>query len=146
MPIVQMDYSFISVLDDKDQICYLLGVDAGSGALITIFSTVKGPKDAYAVTAVRGWLDFLGHAHIVLQIDTEAALMAVADKLVELRPKTVKRGTPRGSKGSLRLAEGAHNRVKGQVWTLKSVLETKLKGVIITPNHVLAPWLVRHAG
>lgn len=54
------------------------------------------------------------------------------------------RGTPRKSHASNGRVEQFHQAVQGMVRTWKSVLEKKLD-ITIGPDHVLTPWLIRHA-
>ena len=66
--------------------------------------------------------------------------------VIERRSKpTVAQQSPKGSKGSLGLAEGGHTEVEGQFRALLQELEKGI-GKKLPLDHVIISWIVRNTG
>ena len=122
-------------------------VDSKSGEVNSTYCRAKGAKDEYVVLSFYKWIQQLGWHEVILQGDSENALMDVLNSVKNMRtsPTQVRR-TPKGSKGSLGLAEVMHYSVESQIRTMKLSYERHHPGDGLKPGHALAPWLARHAG
>ena len=83
----------------------------------------------------------------MLKVDPENSTKDIAnavraERSIKGQPTQVET-TPKGSKGSLGLAEVTSYSVAAQLRTMKICPDDHMK-IEITPNHDIVPWMVRH--
>eukprot|EP00971_Amphidinium_carterae_P348914 6490741-Amphidinium_carterae.1 len=143
-PVIQFDYAFPSNRHGE-HIIILTMVDSNTGSPAAIYARAKGPGDEYVVRSCLSFLDQLGYSSLVLRCDPEPACVDLARTIKERRSQeTVLERSPRGSKGSLGVAEATHYSIESQIRTMRLAVEIRYP-IEVTPGHVLAPWLVKHA-
>jgi hypothetical protein len=144
-PIVSMDYAFLGREDEQMLATMLVMHEQPSGADAAIQVAEKGASD-YAVAAVMHYLNWWGHAKIIIRTDGEPAIVSLVRKLKEVRPHgTIHETSAKASHASNAHAENTVDRIGGLVRTIRSRLEEVLK-IRIGATSTLLPWIIRHAG
>ncbi|CAE8585279.1 unnamed protein product, partial [Polarella glacialis] len=136
--LVQMDYTFMEKL--KLLTAYLL--DHGYGAATVVQS--KGPE-LYAISWLLKLLDQLGLEDVMLHIDPEAALRAVAEKIRAMRQKkTLIQEAPVRSPQSIGGVSRYQRSLQEQIRALRLQLQESLNSEIGVEDAIVT-WMVRHA-
>ena len=108
------------------------------------FARAKGGKDAYQVNSTKHWLQDSGKTKVVLRSDPGPSTVEIVEKVVSKREQsTIPQLAPKGSKGSLGLAENANKRGEAQLRKEQAKLKKRLN-VRLTKNELLTPWAVRN--
>ena len=153
--VVQADYTFFQrgahqalVEDESTLVTVLTLVDSTSGWPLSVQVPKKGSEHgAYVMNAVELYLNTLGHRRVTIQIDQENSLKNVA-KAIQVRMGADKvhiRESPAYSHQSQGRVEGEHARIAGLVRTLLMDVQKRYSAAGVDVNHVLFPWMVRHA-
>ena len=141
---------------------FLAASESEHGAIHANFIQSKGSKDKYTMMSFQNWIKDLGHPKIELKCDQEPSTIDVRNELINICKSTqlVPFASPEGSKGSLGSGERAHLTVGGIARSIKSALEIRIgknrkpdvgnhgqekSKFTLGPEHVLIPWLIRHA-
>lgn len=154
VPVVEVDYCLPGMAaqrfptpSDQNKIVILTAVDNQEGNVLTIYMRSKGGTDEQVVASVLKWLEGTGWHKVITKADQENALDDVARTVAARREKATEiKLTPKGSKGSLGLAESTHFMVQGRIRTMLIVLRGHYEGEEVSPQHRPMPWLVRHVG
>jgi hypothetical protein len=113
---VKMDYFFMKLLKDESIATVLSVVDQDSGAPWPTLVDQKGPFAMYATSRVLAGLDFFGRTEVLLVIDGEPAIKALADAVRILRDhKTLVEVVPRYSSASKGIGETINGLIEGDV-------------------------------
>ena len=141
---VEMDYMYLASDTDESGVTVLGLVDCKSGAMAYYVVVGKGPVE-YAIQAAVHAVEEWGHRNFILQTDQDHSVTKLAAEVKKRLDGEIRlRHAPKYSHGSNGHVERAHQSVQGQVRTMKIRLE-EVYGIKLTPQHVLVPWLVRHA-
>ena len=123
----------------------LVMVDHDSLFMAACVCTKQGGQDAYAVAFLSQFLEELGYQSVMVQSDQENAIMDLVSKVKRIYPRVMtSRVTPRYSHGSNGSVEKGNQILEGMCRTLRLQVECEY-GVPISTEHILFPWLVRHA-
>ena len=104
----------------------------------------KGNIDPFASRSLAAIAGHVGHPRVIIQGDSEPALMAVIHNACALLSATTPRTSPVNSKGSNGAAERAVQAVEGMARTLRLDLLDRTK-VAVGSNLPITSWMVRHA-
>jgi hypothetical protein len=143
-PIVMMDYTFITDMP-RDMLTVLTVYDVDLGMVLPVVVDEKGPIQ-YAIRSVCENLGHWGRKDIILRVDGEPAIKALAEAIRLARPEsTVIEVKPRYSPESMGAVENMNKELKNIVRCFALQLKDEAKMELHT-NHPLLPWLVRHSG
>ena len=122
-------------------------VDVNTGMICSTIVQRKGAWP-YLVDLMVEFMRELQYDKVVLQGDGEPSLQKLLTTVAErLRPFHVDvevQTTAPAEPQSIGCAENGHQRLGGMVRTLLAVLRNRVE-VDVSPEHVLFPWLLRHA-
>ena len=130
----------------------LCAVDVATQNPLAMAMLQKSSELEYVTRELVAFTKRLGFIDLVIRSDGEPAITAIVDKFLAAVKKDVGNATikvrpektPRYSSASLGAVGAMQSAVQGQVRTLKTALELKLKTMAKT-NWAVWPWMVRHA-
>jgi len=132
--IVDQDRTALTVVDSTTTFLQVIMLRMG-----------KAASDSYALRSFSAFLRFLPYLRMILQVDQEPALLSLARRAVALSGKEIDvTVTPKGSKGSLGVAERAHSTVMSQTRTLLARCRAQY-GQQAAVEDLLRSWALRHA-
>ncbi|CAK0841766.1 unnamed protein product [Prorocentrum cordatum] len=143
-PIVMMDYTFVTD-PPFDMMTILTVYDQELGMVLALVVDEKGPIE-YAIRSVTEYLGYWGRKAIILRVDGEPAIKALAEAIrIGRADPTVLEMKPRYSPESMGGVENMNKEVKNLLRTIVLYLMDVAK-VELHTGHPLVPWLVRHCG
>ena len=153
--VIQMDYTFFErnsqqsrVENESSLVTVLTLVDTSCGWPLSIQVPRKGAEQGpYVLNTVEQYLNTLGHKRIILQTDQENSIRTVANAIRNRMGahKVKLRESPPYSHQSQGAVEGEHAKVAGLMRSILFDLQQKYPANNLDINHVVFPWLVRHA-
>ena len=149
-PVVQFDICYFKSLGEQKTTPILTGIDVETGMAMAIVVSNKTQDFNYHVQCIQSFLMECGRVQAVLsntvvQSDQEEHLISLLKSTAaRLGNNITVRQSPAYSSQSQGSVERFHRTLMGQVRTLKAQLETNYD-IIITSQHPIIPWLVRHA-
>ena len=142
LPRVELDFAFLSKVDEALVVSVLVVVDCHSGAIAAV--AVPKAVDRFIVAFVVGCIDSWGRTRVILLTDQEPAVELLASCVRDERKhETVVRAAPRYSSKSKGTVERANAELEGQVRAIWLDME-KYK-VTLPVDHPLLTWATRHA-
>ena len=76
-PVIQCDYCFLKTEEDAPMITVLLAIDRVYKQMVAIPLEKKGNRDPFASRSLAAFARYVGHPKVIIQGDSEHALMAV---------------------------------------------------------------------
>ena len=151
-PVVQFDFCYFKSLGEQKTTPILTGIDVETGMAMAMAIVVSNKTQDcnYHVQCIQSFLMECGRVQAVLsntvvQSDQEEHLISLLKATAaKLGNNIAVRQSPAYSSQSQGSVERFHRTLMGQVRTLKAQLETNYD-IIITSQHPIIPWLVRHA-
>ena len=145
VPEIHLDYMYMTSANTKEQLGMpiLVAKDRKSGWTMAVVVPNKG-KCAHAVRRIEGMLDVLGYKKYVMKSDQEPAILERKEQVRMSRDEEVIMEESPVEDRSNGYIERAIQSVRDQVRTMKSSLESRLKGEI-KADHPALPWLIMHA-
>eukprot|EP00971_Amphidinium_carterae_P346544 6488066-Amphidinium_carterae.1 len=140
-PIVQADFTFYT--DGEVQVPVLGAIDSVYHRGMSVWLTHKGVVDDYATKCLQSFLQSLGFARGIVQVDAENSAVAVAKKAIENLEGWHWRHTPVNSKQSNGMVERFHAEIQGAFRVNRCCLEARY-GFQLASHHPCLPWLLRH--
>eukprot|EP00971_Amphidinium_carterae_P348747 6490656-Amphidinium_carterae.1 len=140
-PVVQADYTFYA--DGEFQIPVLGAIDNVYHRGMSVWLSHKGLVDDYATKCLQSFLQSLGFAKGIVQVDPENSAIAIAKKATDALEGWHWRHTPVNSKQSNGMIERFHAEVQGAFRVNRCCLESRY-GFQIQSHHPSLPWLLRH--
>ena len=139
-----IDYTFVT--DPPCETLTALDVyDVELGLILPVVVDDKGPIE-YAIHSVIEYIGFWGRKDIVLRVDGEPAIKALAEAIqAARRDSTTLEIKPRYSPASMGAVENVNKEVKNLLRTFTLHLKDAV-GIELHTTHALVPWLVRHIG
>ena len=104
----------------------------------------KGNRDPFASRSLAAFARYVGHPKVIIQGDSEHALMAVIHDACALLTAATPRTSPVNSKGSNGAAERAVQSVEGMARTLRLDLLSRTS-IAVGSDLPITSWMVRHA-
>lgn len=93
----------------------------------------------YAPVGLQSFIDWLGYEKVTLQTDQEKPIMAIMNRVKEMRNKPVLlRRSPKGSHQSQGKVEGKNNMIEGKIRAFGLILEERY-GVEWNGEHRMVP-------
>ena len=113
VPLLALDYCSLWETSEGNEKKHpvLVIVCRKSGNIGAVKCEQKGAGDLYAVGYVVNFVRVLGWSEVITRCDPEASTRQIVQKVQEMRSpqQTVPQASPKESKGSLGLAEGARD-------------------------------------
>ena len=151
LPVVQCDFANIKGIHDKQVIPVLTAIDVETGMSMAIMVQDKQKQFTHLTQCLQTFLTECGRtqailAPTILQSDQEEYLVS----LLKTTAKTIGsnitvRQSPAYSSQSQGSIERFHRTLFNQVRTLTAQLRNNYKLNIISINHPIMPWVIRHA-
>ena len=149
-PTVSFDYFFTKAGESSqapDSLITLVMVDNKTGYLGCVPMNAKSQFDL-ATKEVIAFIQTLGYSNVQLRCDNEPSALQLQRLIVEARQRMglqTQATTPSAYQHGNSLAENAVQRIRGLAGSLMHSLQCKLGGVVISSNHALWTWSMRHA-
>ena len=143
-PVIQCDYCFLTTEEDAPMVTDLVAIDTVYKQMVAIPLEMKRNRDPFASRSLAAFARYIGHPKVIIQGDSELALMAVIHDACALLTAATPRTSPVNSKGSSGAAERAVQSVEGMAPTLRLDLlgRTNIAG---GSDLSITSWMVRHA-
>ena len=144
---IEMDYNFATDKHSGQNVSILVAKDNIHEAFFAAQVRWKGGQDEYVVRSRLNWIDRLGLVKVEVKTDSELAIMDLANQIQKKCSSTtvISKQTPKGSKGARGMGERARLAVQGQMRAVKAATEKNYKTAIVGEEHILIPWITRHA-
>lgn len=143
-PVIMMDYTFVTD-PPYEMLTFLVVYDIELGMVLPLVVDEKGPIEC-AIRSVVETLSYWGRKAIVLRVDAEPAIKALAEAVQLARSDaTVMEVKPRYSPQSMGAVENMNKEVKNmlRIFTLQVRDSARVE---LHTSHPLVSWLVRHCG
>ena len=122
----------------------LVAIDTVYKQMVAIPLEKKGHRDPFASRSLAAFARYVGHPKVIIQGDSEHALMAVIHDACALLTAATPRTSPVNSKGSNGAAERAVQSVEGMARTLRLDLLGRTN-IAVGSDLPITSWMVRHA-
>ena len=143
-PVIQCDYCFLKTEEDAPLVTVLVAIDTEYKQMVAIPLEKKGNRDPFASRNLAAFALYVGHPKVIIQGDSEHALMAVIHDACALLTAATPRTSPVNSKGSNGAAERAAQSVEGMARTLRLDLLSRTN-IAVGSDLPITSWMVRHA-
>ena len=143
-PVIQCDYCFLKTEEDTPMVTVLLAIDTVYKQMFAIPPEKKGNGDPFASRSLAAFARYVGHPKVIIQGDSEHALLAVIHDACALLTAATPRTSPVNSKGSNGAAERAVQSVEGMARTLRLDLLGRTN-ITVGSDLPITSWMVRHA-
>ena len=143
-PVIQCDYCFLKTEEDAPMVTVLVAIDTVYKQMVAIPLEKKGNRDPFASRSLAAFARYVGHPKVIIQGDSEHALMAVIHDACALLTAATPRTSPVNSKGSNGAAERAVQSVEGMARTLRLDLLSRTN-IAVGSDLPITSWMVRHA-
>ena len=148
-PVIQCDNCFLKTEEDAPMVTVLVAVDTVYEQMVAIPLEMKGNRDPLASRSLAAFARYVGHPKLIIQGDSEHALMAVIHDACALLTAATPRTSPVNSKGSNGAAERAVQSVEEVARTLRLDLLGRTNIAVgsdlpITSLMVREAWLLSH--
>ena len=140
-PVIQCDYCFLKTEEDAPMVTVLVAIDTVYKQMVAIPSEKKGNRDPFASRSLAAFARYVGHSKVIIQGDSEHALMAVIHDACALLTAATPRTSPVNSKGS---NERGVQSVEGVARTLPLDLLSRTN-IAVGSDLPITSWMVRHA-
>ena len=121
-----------------------VAIDTVYKHMIAIPLEKKGNRDPFASRSLPAFARYVGHPNVIIQGDSEHALVAVIHDASALLTAATPRTSPGNSMGSIGAAERAMQAVEGMARTLRLDLLTSTN-IAVGSDLPITSWMVRHA-
>ena len=151
LPVVQCDFAYIKGIHDKQVIPVLTAIDVETGMHMAIMVQDKQKQFTYLTQCLQTFLTECGRtqailAPTILQSDQEESLVSLLKTTARTIGSNITvRQAPAYSSQSQGSIERFHRTLFNQVRTLSAQLRNNYKLNIISINHPMMPWVIRHA-
>ena len=115
-PVIQCDYCFLKTEEDAPMVTVLVAIDTVYKQMVAISLEKKRNRDPYSSRSLAAFARYVGHPKVIIQGDSEHALMAVIQDACALLTAATPRTLLLNSKGA---AERAVQSVEGMARTLR---------------------------
>ena len=122
----------------------LVAIDTVYKQMVAILLGKKGNRDPFASRSLAAFARHVGHPKVIIQGDSEHALMAVIHDACVLLTAATPRTSLVNSKGSNGAAERAVQSVEGMARTLRLDLLGRTN-IAVGSDLPITSWMVRHA-
>ena len=99
-PVIQCDYCFLKTEEDAPMVTVLVAIDTVYKQMVAIPLEKKGNRDPFASRSLAAFARYVGHPKVIIQGDSEHALMAVIHDACALLTAATPRTSLVNSKGS----------------------------------------------
>ena len=117
----------------------LVAIDTVYKQMVAILLEKKGNKDPFASRSLAAFARYVGHPEVIIQGNSEHALMAVIHDACALLTAATPRTSPVNNKGSNGAAERAVQSVEGMARLLCRT------NIVVGCDLPITSWMVRHA-
>ena len=138
-PVIHCDYCFLKTEEDV-----LVAIDTVYKQMVGTPFEKKGNKDPFASRSLAAFARYVGHPKVIIQGDSEHALMAVIHDACALLTAATPRTSPVNSKGSNGAAERAVQSVEVMARTLRLDLLSRTN-IAVGSDLPITSWMVRDA-
>ena len=151
VPVIQCDFAYIKGIHDKQVIPVLTAIDVETGMSMATLVQDKQRQFTYLTQCLQTCLTECGRtqailAPTVLQSDQEEYLVSLLKTTARTIGSNITvRQSPAYSSQSQGSIERFHRTLFNQVRTLTAQLKNNYKLNIISINHPIMPWVIRHA-
>ena len=76
-PVIQCDYCFLKTEEDAPMVTVSVAIDTVHKQMVAILLETKGNRDPFASRSLAAFARYVGHSKVIIQGDSEHALMAV---------------------------------------------------------------------
>ena len=122
----------------------LVAIDTVYKQMVAIPLEKKGNRDPFASRSLAAFARYVGHPNVIIQGDSEHALMAVIHDACALLTAATPRTSPVNSKDSNGVAERAVQSVEGMARTLRLDLLSRTN-IAVGSDLPITSWMARHA-
>ena len=136
------DYCFLKTEENAPTITVLVATDAVCKQMVAISHEQNGNRDPFASRSLAAFARYVGHPKVIIQGDSEHALMAVIHDACAMLTVATPRTSPENSKGSNGAAERGVQSVEVMARTLRLDLPGRTN---IAGDLPITSWMVRHA-
>ena len=150
-PVIQCDFAYIKGIHDKQVIPILTAIDVETGMSMATMVQDKQRQFTYLTQCLQTFLTECGRtqailAPTVLQSDQEEYLVSLLKTTARtIGSNITARQSPAYSSQSQGSIERFHRTLFNQVRTLTAQWKSNYKLNIISINHLIMPWVIRHA-
>ena len=143
-PVIQCDHCFLQTEEDAPMVTVLVAIDTVYKQMVAIPLEKKGNRDPFASRCLAAFARYVGHPKVIIQGDSEHALMAIIHDACASLTAASPRTSPVNSKGSNGAAERAVQSVEGMARTPRLVL-LGTTNIAVGSDLRITSWMVRHA-
>ena len=139
----ECDCCVLKTEEDAPMVTVLVATDAVYNQMVAIFLEKKGNRDPFVSRSLAAFARYVGHPKVIIQGDSEHALVAVIHDACALLTAATPRTSFVNSKGSNGAAERAVQPVEGMARTLR--LDLGRTNIAVGSGLPITFWRVRHA-
>ena len=140
-----MDVVTARTLSEEAVTCIAVKEDRHQNIMSSV-SLKKRVEEPWTIERVAKFTDLLGYREITLKSDTDAAIIAIRNRVAEMcKAEVTTEDAVRGDKESNDLIENAVMLIRGTIPTIKSHIESSTQEPL-SDESLFLPWLAEDAG
>ena len=143
-PVIQCDFCFLKTEEDAPMVTVLVAIDTVCNRWLPFLLKRKETEIRLPSRSLAAFARYVGHPKVIIQGDSEHALMAAIHDACALLTAATPRTSPVNSKGSNGAAERAVESVEGMARTLRLDLLGRTN-IAVGSDLPITSWMVRHA-